>query len=204
MQKCKLLSFFLTSMTALHQVLWLGLMTPDSNISLRWFLTSSTISGGIRLNCSLNGVSSVTFMVCSVEWVHPSSAGSNENTSWYLARSWQALSANSGAHKSKPLRSNSLNSLPCLCLIINFGVWGSGHTSSWTCRLPGSGIWVLVVWPLPLPQGSSFREFGGRQCCSAPPLLPSCCPSSVQYTYSAWSGQVARCHPGHAKLAPSC
>ena len=37
--------------------------------------------GGIRLKCSLNGVSSVTFIVCSVEWVHPNSVGSNENMS---------------------------------------------------------------------------------------------------------------------------
>ena len=59
MQKCKPPSFFLTSTTVLHQVLWLGLMAPDSNISLRWFLTSSTIGGGICLNHSLNGVSSV-------------------------------------------------------------------------------------------------------------------------------------------------
>ena len=73
MQKCKPPSFFLTSTTALHQALWLGLMAPDSSISFRWFLTSSTIGGGIHLKCSLNGVSSVTFMVCSVEWVHPSS-----------------------------------------------------------------------------------------------------------------------------------
>ena len=80
-QKCKPPSFFLTSTMALHQALWLGLMAPDSNISFRWFLTSSTIGGGIHLKCSLNGVSSVTLMVCSVEWVHPSSAGSNENTS---------------------------------------------------------------------------------------------------------------------------
>ena len=80
--QCKNIShclFFLTSTTVLHQALWLGLMAPDSNISFRWFLTSSTIGGGIHLKCSLNGVSSVTFMVCSVEWVHPSSARSNEN-----------------------------------------------------------------------------------------------------------------------------
>ena len=48
-------------------------MAPDSSISFRWLLTSSTISGGICLKRSLNGVSSVTLMVCSVEWVHPSS-----------------------------------------------------------------------------------------------------------------------------------
>ena len=97
--QCKNVShrlFFLTSMTALHQALWLGLMATDSNISLRWFLTSSTIDSGICLNNSLNGVSLVTFMVCSVEWVHPSSARSNENMSWYSARSQQALSPTQG------------------------------------------------------------------------------------------------------------
>ena len=31
------------------------LMAPDSNISLRWSLTSSTNGGGIHLKCSLNG-----------------------------------------------------------------------------------------------------------------------------------------------------
>ena len=68
MQKCRLPSFFLTSTTALHQVLWLGLMAPDSNISLRWFLTSSTIGGGICLNHSLKGVSSshLYSMLCRV------------------------------------------------------------------------------------------------------------------------------------------
>ena len=140
MQKCKPPSFFLTSTTVLHQALWLGLMALDSSISFRWFLTSSTIGGVIHLKWSLNGVSSVTFMVCSVEWVHPSSTGSNENMSWYLARSWQALSANLGAHESKPLKSNSSNSLPCLCLNVNFGVWGSGLTSSGTGRLPDLGV----------------------------------------------------------------
>ena len=79
--------FSIPAPLALHQALWLGLMAPDSNISLRWFLTSSTIGGGIHLNHSLKGVLSVTFIVCSVEWVQPSSAGSNENMSWYLARS---------------------------------------------------------------------------------------------------------------------
>ena len=55
---------------------------------------------GICLNCSLKGVSSVTFIVCLVEWVQPNSAGSNENTSWYLARSQHppALDAKDPTH----------------------------------------------------------------------------------------------------------
>ena len=45
-QKCKPPSFFHTNTTALHRALWLGLMAPDSNISFKLFLTSSTISAG--------------------------------------------------------------------------------------------------------------------------------------------------------------
>ena len=126
MQKCRPLSFFHTSTTALHQALWLGLMAPDSNISFKWFLTSSTSGGGIHLNHSLKGVSSVTFMICSVEWVEPNSARSNENTSWYSARSQWAASTNSGVQESRPLKSNSSNSLPCLCLTVSLWVWKLG------------------------------------------------------------------------------
>ena len=161
MQKCKPPSFFLTSTTVFHQALWLGLIALDSNISLRWSLTSSTIGGGILLNRFLNGVSSVTFMVCLVKWVHPSSAGSSKNMLWYLARSWQALSANSGSHESKPLKSNWSNSLPCLCLIINFGVWGLEHTSSWICRLPGLGISGTGCTAIALATGVFFWRVWG-------------------------------------------
>ena len=121
-QNCNLPSFFHTNTTGLHQALWLGLMAPDSNISHRWLLTFSTKGGGICLNCSLKGVSSVTFIICSVEWVHPNSVGSRENTSWYLAKSWHAASASSGVQESRLLKSNSLNSLPCLCLTVSLGV----------------------------------------------------------------------------------
>ena len=127
-QKHRPPSFFHTSTMALHQALWLGLMVPDSNISFRWFLTSSTSGGGIHLNCSLKGVSSVTFMICSMEWVQPNSAGSNKNTLWYLARSWQAASASSGVQESRPLKSNSSNNLPCLCLTASLRVWKSGDS----------------------------------------------------------------------------
>ena len=133
-QKCRLPSFFCTSTTALHQALWLGLMVPDSNISFKWFLTSSTNGGGIHLNCSLKGVSSVTFMICSVEWVQPNSAGSNENMSWYLARSQQATSANSRVQESRLLKSNSSNNLPCLCLTVSLGIWKSGDLLVPSCN----------------------------------------------------------------------
>ena len=129
-QKFKLPSFFCTKTMALDHALWLGLMAPDSNISFKWFLTSWTNGGRIHLNHSLKGVSSVTFIICSMEWVLPNSAGSNENTSWYLARSQWAASASSGVQESRPLRSNSLNNFPCLCLTVSLGVWESWDSSA--------------------------------------------------------------------------
>ena len=62
MQNCRPSSFDCTNTTALHQALWLGLIAPDSNISCRWFQTSSTNCEGIHLNHSLKGVSSVTYL----------------------------------------------------------------------------------------------------------------------------------------------
>ena len=67
MQNCRPPSFFLTNTTALHHALWLGQIVSDSSISHRLFQTSSTRGGGIHLNHSLKGVSSVTLIVCSVE-----------------------------------------------------------------------------------------------------------------------------------------
>ena len=109
-------------------------MAPDSNISWSWLLTSSTNGGGIHLNHSLKGDTLVTFMVCYMEWLQPNSAGSNENMSWYLARSWhvQHLPV-SGVQESRLLKSNSSNSLPCLCLTVNLGVW-----ESWGSSVPPS------------------------------------------------------------------
>ena len=122
-QNHKLPSFFCTNTTVLHQALWLGLMALDSNISHRWLLTSSTKGVGICLNHSLKGVSLVTFIVCSKEWVQPNSIGSKENMSWYLAKSWHAVSASLGVQEPRPLKSNLLNSLPCPCLTVSLGVW---------------------------------------------------------------------------------
>ena len=147
MQNCRLPSFFCTNTTALHQALWLGLIAPDSNISCRWFWTSSTNGGGIHLNHSLKGVSSITFILCSMEWVQPNSTGSNENTSWYLARS-------------------------CAGSICQLGGPGVQATQvqfieQFTMSLPngqsgGMGILGLIS---PLQQLDFFRGFRHRQCC---------------------------------------
>ena len=162
-------SFFHTNTTALHQALWLGLIAPDSNISHRWFKTSLTNGGGILLNHSLKRVSSVTFIMCSVEWVQPNSTGSNESTSWYLARSWQAASASLGTQESKLLKSNSLNNLPCLCLTVS---WGYGDSVAQQPP-PGTGllqvvqaqVMLLLPWPLGFSSGGSASKL----CCSSPP-----------------------------------
>ena len=77
--------------------------------------------------------------MCSVEWVQPNSAGSNENMLWYLARSQWAASTSLGAQKSRPLKSNSSNNLPCLCLMVSLGVWGLWGSSAPYSNCSSSG-----------------------------------------------------------------
>ena len=43
------------------------------------------------------------------------------------------------AHKSRPLKSNLSNSLPCLCLMISLGVWGSWDSSAPFSNCSSSG-----------------------------------------------------------------
>ena len=163
---------FHTNTIALHHVLWLGLMVPDSYISFKWFLASSTSGSRIRLNHSLKWVSSVTFIICSVEWVQPNSAGSNENTSWYSARSQLAASTSSGVHESRPLKSNSSNNFPCLCLTVSLGVWESWYLSapSHSCSpLGGSGTSNAASHP-----GHWGFLMEGLQVCSIVPYHYNC------------------------------
>ena len=122
MQKCRLPSFFLTNTTLIAPC---TLARPDGarlqhlpQLALNFF----NQQWGYPLNHSLKGVSSMTFIVCSVEWVQPNSAGSNENVSWYSAKSWWAASTSSGGQESNPLKSSSSNNFPCLCLTVNLGV----------------------------------------------------------------------------------
>ena len=193
--KCRLPSFFHTNTMVLHQALCLGLMVPDSNISFKWFLTSSNNGGGICLNHSLKGVSSITFMICSIEWVQPNSAGSNENTSWYLARSQWAASANSGVQESKLPRSNLSNNFPCLCLTVSLGVWKSADLPTPSCNpldLGGSSTGNTAAT---LATGDFFWWSAGMQYCCVPLQLPLYCPFSTQYMCSVQSGLGAECHP---------
>ena len=122
-----------------------------------------------NLNCSLKGMSSITFIMCSVEGVQPNSTGSNENTSWYLARSQQAASASSGDQESNPLKSNSSNSLPCLCLTVNLAVWGPWGSSPPPVSGPPWVVWAPVALQLPWPLGFSSKGSVSKPCCSLPP-----------------------------------
>ena len=166
---------------------------PDSSISHRWFWTSSTRGRGICLNHSLKGVSSVTFIMCLVEWIQPNSVGSNKNTSWYLAKSWQVASTSSGGQESNQLKSSSLNSFPCLCMIVNLGVWGSWDSFPPPATGPPWVVWAPGVLWLPWPLGSSFRESVGKPNYSLPPWLPfyffasSLCTCFVQWGPTAKS-----------------
>ena len=162
-------SFFHTNTTALLQALWPDLMAPDSNISCRWLLTSSTKGGGIHLNHSLKGVSLVTFIVCSVEWPQPNSVGSKKNMSWYLAKSQHVVSTSSGVQESRPLNSNLLNSLSCLCLTVSLGLWESLDSSPPLAISHPQGVLAQVMQLLPWPLGSSFEGSVSKWCCSLPP-----------------------------------
>ena len=81
----------------------------------------------------------ISDFVCSMEWVQPNSAGSNENMSWYLARSQRAASTSSGALESRPLKSNLSNNLPCLCLPVSLGVWEAWDSSAPSSNCSPSG-----------------------------------------------------------------
>ena len=118
-------SFFQTNTTALQHTLWLGQIAPESNISHRCLQTSTINGSGICLKHSLNGVSSVILITCSVEWVQPSLLGSKEKTLLYSAKSDWVESASSGGQDSNPLRSSSSNNFSYLCFMVNLGVWRS-------------------------------------------------------------------------------
>ena len=166
MQDCKSPYFFLTNTTALHHALWLGQIVPNSSISWRWLWTFSTRGRGICLNCSLKGVSCVTLIVCSIDSVQSNSTGSNENTLWYLAKSWWAASTSSGGQESNPRKSSSSNNFPCFCLTVNLGVWGS-----WGLFLPpatGPPLVVLAQGLLPMPWPMGFLLEGLGVSCTVP------------------------------------
>ena len=112
-----------TSTTALHHAFWLGQIMSESNISQKCAWTSATNCGGICLNDSLNGTSSVTLIICLIEWVQPSSLDSREKMSWYSAkRDWAELTS-SGGQDSNPLKYIFSNNFSCLCPMVSLCGW---------------------------------------------------------------------------------
>ena len=95
---------------------------------------------GICLNHSLKGVSSVTLIVCSVEWVQTDYVGSNKNTLWYSTNRQQVVTTSSGGQKSNPLKSSSQ---------ITFHAFA--QQSIWGCEVPGAHSPFLQLglhwWP---------------------------------------------------------
>ena len=106
MQKRRVLSFFLTNMTALHQGDWLGCMVPASSISLKEARTSSKSRGGILLNLSLKGSLSTMWISCSTALVQPNLFFSSVKTLWYDNTNFSAASAFLGAQFFRPLKSS--------------------------------------------------------------------------------------------------
>ena len=169
-------------------------MVPASSISCKWLQTSSTKSGGIHLNCSLKGVSSVALIICSVEWVQPNSVGSNKKALWYLAKSCWTESVNSRGHDSNPLRSSSSNSFPCLCLTVNLVVWGPWGLSAPSGNLVSTGGSGTAVVATTLATGVFSWECGGRLYYFSPPWLHSCYLSSAQCMHFAQQDPAVDSH----------
>ena len=113
MQKCRVPSFFLTNMTALHQGDWLGHMAPASSISLKEAWTSSKSGGGILLNLSLKGSLSMMWISSSTALVQPNSFFSSTKMSRYDNTNCSAASAFLGAQFFRPLKSSFSRSFAC-------------------------------------------------------------------------------------------
>ena len=122
MQKHRLPSFFLTNTTVLHQALWLALIVPDSIISHRWLQTSSTNDRGIHLNHPLKGVSSVTFIVCSVEWGTAQFCGVQQKHVMVLGQEPVGSICQLWRPRAQPTQIQFMKQFPCLCLTVNLGV----------------------------------------------------------------------------------
>ena len=125
-QKCKLPSFFLTNTSCIapHGD-WLGLITPESNTSLRVFCTSSSMGGGILQNLSLYGSRSVKLIACSTVLVHPNSFFSRANILWYSIRSSLAAFVQFTQPDFEPWEVQLLYQL--------FPPFGNGHSWPFDC-----------------------------------------------------------------------
>ena len=173
-QKCSIPSFFLNSTTALHHSDWLGYMAPASNMSQSEACTSSSSSGGICLNQSLNGSLLVIQISCSTMLVQPSSFPSNMKTSWKDNTRSHAAMAFQGVQSGHP-DPTSLGVSAVAQPQIGVGAYPPPQG-----LLPPLGIspWVgQVTWR---PPSAPTCPSSGRlqiQTCFLPPQTPYCCSS---------------------------
>ena len=112
-QKRNVPSFFLPNTTALHHGDWLGCIAPAFNISWSEACTSSSSSGGIHLNCSLNGLLLVIWISCLTALVQPSSLPSSAKISWKASTRSCAAVAFWGVQLLRPSRFNFSRSFFC-------------------------------------------------------------------------------------------
>ena len=143
-QKCKPLSFFHTNTMVLHQATlarsdgarFQHFLQVIPNLLNHWqwnsfkpFFKKGIVSYFYYMLCRMS-----TTQLCQIqgEHVHGIWPGAGE------------LSASSRVHKSRPFKSNSSNNLPCLCLTLSPGVWGSWELPAFSCNFsplggPGTG-----------------------------------------------------------------
>ena len=106
-----------------------------------------------------------------------------------------AASTNSGVQECRPLKSNSSNIFPCLCLTISLRAWKSVDLPIPSHNPLDLGVLALAMQLQPWPQGFFSRGSAGRWCYSVPLQLPFYCPFSTWYLCSVQSGLEAKCHP---------
>ena len=188
---------------ALHQALWLGLMAPDSNISFKWFLTSST-SGGWNL-------SKLFFKRGIVSHFYDMLCGMGTAQFCWIQREYVMVFVQELAGCIHQLRDPRIQAtqvqfieqftmpLPH-CQPKGMEIWGLIGPFLQSLRL--GGVQALAMQLLPSPLEFSPKGSADRQYYSVPLQLPFYCLFLTQYMCSVWSGQEARCHPESARPIP--
>ena len=166
-------------------------IAPDSSISHRWFQTSSTRGRGICLNHSLNGVSSVTFITCLVEWVQPNSGGPTKTCHGTQPRAGKQ-------HLPAPEAKSLTHSNPVHQIVFHAFAWQSnwGYEDPGVC--PPSCNWASMgglgsrITATALATEVFFQRSVGKLYCSLPPWLPSYFLASTLCMYFVWWGLQQR------------
>ena len=141
-------SFFRTNTTALAHGLCDLQMAQLSNISWIWALTLSYIWGGIHPYLSLNGVWSVSLILCLVRAVLPRSRLFCANKCSHLSKSSLASFYSDSGHSFRPWRSKASKTQPLGDLLFVSTVILVGWTTD--------GIWLAgIICPTTVLAGIS-------------------------------------------------